>query len=77
MSNSGRYNPAKAELDVVNAAKRLVDNHDIGAIFLECSELGPHAHAVQKAVRLPVWDYASLAEWVYYGCVRKRFYGIV
>jgi len=77
MSNSGGYNPAKAEADVVNAAKRLVDNHDIGAIFLECSELAPHAHAVQKEVRLPVWDYTSLAEWVYQGCVRRRFYGVM
>ncbi len=76
MANTGRYNPARVEAEIVSVAKTMVmENPDIGAILLECTELSPHAVAVQNAVRLPVWDYTTLTNWIYSGCVRRPFTG--
>ena len=78
MANTGRYNPTRVEREIVSVAERmLVANNDIGAILLECTELSPHAVAVQQAVRLPVWDYTTLTNWIYSGCVRRPFVGHV
>ena len=78
MANTGRYNPTKVEAEIVSVAERmLVANNDIGAILLECTELSPHAVAVQKAVRMPVWDYTTLTRWIQSGCVRRPFVGHV
>ncbi len=76
MANTGRYNPARVEAEIVSVAKTMVmENPDIGAILLECTELSPHAVAVQKTVRMPVWDYTTLTNWIYSGCVRRPFSG--
>jgi aspartate/glutamate racemase len=78
MANTGRYNPARVEEEIVAVAKKLVtENDDIGAILLECTELSPHAVAVQNAVRMPVWDYTTLTHWIYSGCVRRPFTGFI
>ncbi len=78
MANTGRYNPAKVEAEIVEVAQKLLaDNDDIGAILLECTELSPHAAAVQNAVRMPVWDYTTLTNWVYSGCIRRPFTGFI
>jgi len=78
MANTGRYNPVRVEREIVSVAERmLVANKDIGAILLECTELSPHAVAVQNAVRMPVWDYTTLTRWIQSGCVRRPFVGHV
>jgi hypothetical protein len=76
MANTGRYNPVKVENEIVSVARQMVsENKDIVAILLECTELSPHAVAVQNAVRMPVWDYTTLTNWIYSGCVRRPFTG--
>jgi len=75
VSNTGKYNAARLEADIVAVAKRVVAENDIGAILLECTELSPHAVAVQNAVRMPVWDYTTLTKWIYSGAVRRPFVG--
>ncbi len=76
MAVNGAYNPVKFEADVLAGIKRLMSREkDIGAILLECTELSPHAVAVQNLVRMPVWDYTSLTNWIYSGCVRRPFVG--
>ena len=36
-----------------------------GAIVLECTDLPPFAAALRRALRLPVFDIVTLANWVY------------
>ncbi len=72
---TGRYNPAAVTAEIVATAREIVANNDIGAILLECTELPPAAHDVQKAVKLPVWDYTTLTNWVYLGALRRPFVG--
>ena len=76
MSAEGKFNASRMERDILEGIKRLLKkDKDIAMILLECTELPPHAVAVQKMVKMPVWDYTSLTNWVYSGCVRRPFVG--
>jgi len=76
MAVQGAYNPVKFEQDVLAGVTRLMKKDpDIGVILLECTELSPHAHAVQRLVNLPVWDYTSMTRWIESGMARTPFTG--
>jgi aspartate/glutamate racemase len=76
MSLDGKFNANRMERDILEGIKRLLKkDKDIAMILLECTELPPHAVAVQKMVKMPVWDYTSLTNWIYSGCVRRPFVG--
>jgi hypothetical protein len=74
----GKFNYDEIEREVVDGARQLVaDQPDIGAILLECSDMPPFARAVQSAVRLPVFDFISMINWIYHGVVQRSYAGIV
>ena len=76
LKNTGHLNNRRFEQQTVSVAKQLVaDNPDIGALLLECSDMPPYACAIQKAIRLPVFDFTSMINWVYGAVVRRRFAG--
>ncbi len=76
MTCNGKLNPARMEADILEATKRLLKKEkNIGAILLECTELSPHAVAVQNLVHMPVWDYTTMTQWIYSGAVRRPFTG--
>jgi Asp/Glu/hydantoin racemase len=60
---------AEMALDLIRA------NSDIGAFVLECTNLPPFAHALQRAVNLPVFDVVTLINWVFDAVVRKSYVG--
>ncbi len=75
---TGHFNSRKIEQEMADLARQLVrKNPEIGAILLECSDMPPYARAIQNAVRLPVFDFTSLVNWVYHGVVRRPFAGFV
>ena len=75
---SGSFNSRKLERELVQLAKDLVHkNPEIGAILLECSDMPPYAHTIQNALRLPVFDFTTLINWVYSSVVRRPFDGFV
>ena len=72
----GHYNPFRLELGLVELAGKLTaENPEVGAVLLECTLFPTHAKAVQEAVRLPVYDFSTLIDWVYSGLVRRSFPG--
>jgi hypothetical protein len=76
LSTTGMLRPGKIEAELVKRAKEMVAEHpDIGAICLECSELPPHAWAIQQAVRLPMWGFTTMANWIFHGLVRQPYTG--
>jgi hypothetical protein len=76
MMMTGKLNPGRLEAEIVTAAKNLMRrDKNVGAILLECTELSPHAFAVEHAVRLPVWDYTTMTNWIYSGTLRRPFSG--
>lgn len=68
----------KLEQEMVGLVKQFVsDNPDIGAILLECSDMPPYAWAIQNAVKLPVFDFITLINWIQQAVVRRPFGGII
>jgi Asp/Glu/hydantoin racemase len=66
----------KSREDLVNVAKRMISGHpEVGAIVLECTNMPPHAAAIQEEVGLPVFDIYTLTNMVYQAVVRKDFAG--
>jgi len=64
--------------EVVAAAERLQSaNPDLGAIVLECTDMPPYAHAVQRATGLPVFDLTTLTNMVYQAVVRRPYTGFM
>jgi hypothetical protein len=69
---------AAMEEEVVSVAERLVaHNPAIGALVLECSDLPPFASAIQQRVRLPIFDFITLAHFVYHAVVQTPYQGFL
>jgi len=78
LQEAGHINNVTFEQELVGIAKEVVSkNSDVGAFLLECTEMPPYAWAIQKAVRLPVFDFTTLINWVYTAVVRRPFAGYV
>lgn len=74
----GHYNPYLLEKGLIELADDLVQKEpDVGAILLECTLFPTHARAVQQQVKMPVYDFSTLIDWVYSGIVRRSFPGYI
>ena len=63
-----------AEADNVEAARQLVSaNPDVGALVLECTNMGPYAHAIREATGLPVFSILNFVSWFQAGLAPKRY----
>ena len=68
----------RLEREVVGVATGLVEaDRSVGAILLECSLLPPYAVAVQRATRLPVFDFTHLVTMVHDAVARRPFVGFL
>ncbi len=69
---------AKLEEEITSVAESLVrENPDVGALVLECTDMPPFAHLIQKALNLPVFDLITLTNMVYNAVVRRSYQGIM
>jgi Asp/Glu/hydantoin racemase len=72
----GPFDVFKLEQEIVKAAETVVKRDpNVGAFLLECTELSAAAHAVQNAVRLPVYDYCTLIRFIQDGAVARQYTG--
>ncbi|WWD15587.1 hypothetical protein CI109_100009 [Kwoniella shandongensis] len=68
------YDYAGMESEVVGAAVTLITNHpDVKAIVLECTNMPPFSHAVEKATGRRVWDVLTLGRWLYQGATPRDY----
>ncbi len=73
---TGRFNPRALEKELVDLAKKMVKEHpDVGAVVLECTEFPPYAHAIQNSIRLNVWDFVTMTNFMHAGAMRKPYIG--
>ena len=76
--DTGHVNNAKWGQELSDVAKRMVSGHpDVGAILLEGSLFPPYAWEIQKAVKLPVFDFTTMINWVYTAVIRRPFAGFI
>ena len=63
-----------AEQDILDAGDNLLQKYDnIGAIVLECTNMGPFAHALATHTSLPVFDITTFIKWFHAGLVPNRY----
>lgn len=76
LDGTGKFDYDRLEQELVGRARQLVAEHpDVGAILLECSDMPPFASAIQRAVRLPVFDFVTMINWIYHGVVQRPYEG--
>ncbi len=69
-----RVDAAVQEAELVGMAKGLIEaNPDIGAIVLECTNMPPHAAAIEAACGVPVYDIVTLVTWFHAGLRPRRY----
>lgn len=62
------------EMRLTQAALDMKERHpNLGAIVIECATFTPYAHAIQRAVGLPVYDFVSLIEFAHTVTHRRRY----
>lgn len=60
--------PRLAAAELLAAADRLLERHPtIGALVLECTNMGPYSAALARHAGMPVLDVVSLAGWLHQG----------
>ena len=66
--------PGKVRREMERAARRLADTHpEIGALVLECTNMPPYAKAVQRILKIPVFDVVTLVRYVHASLERQAF----
>lgn len=74
LGNELELDVAAAEADNVEAARQLVsENPDVGALVLECTNMGPYARAIREATGLPVFSILNFVSWFQAGLAPKRY----
>lgn len=74
LDDEPRLDAAAAERDILDAGRTLVDRHpEVGAILLECTNMGPYARSLRAAVGLPVFDIVSFMTWFHAGLQPRDF----
>lgn len=77
LQETGRLDLEVMTAEVVDAARALAaGSPDLGAIFLECSDLPVYSHAIHEATGLPVFDWVSFVDYVYRAVVPRTYAGI-
>ncbi|MBM2322474.1 MULTISPECIES: aspartate/glutamate racemase family protein [Marivita] len=74
LGNEPELDVAAAEADNVDAARQLVaSNPDVGALVLECTNMGPYAPAIRVATGLPVFSILNFVTWFQTGLSPRVF----
>jgi Asp/Glu/hydantoin racemase len=74
LGNEERLDTSLAEADMLAAGEALLRRHpEIGAIVLECTNMGPYAASLQRRLGLPVHDIVSFITWFHAGLRPRRF----
>lgn len=62
----GNLNTQAVTTELVDSAMNLLSSEpDIGALILECSDMPPYALAIRHAMKIPVFDFLTMANYVF------------
>lgn len=64
----------RLEQEVMDEVKTLkLNNPDMGALVIECTDLPPFAHTIQEEINVPVFDIVTLTNMVYESISRMNY----
>ncbi|MGM0602447.1 MAG: aspartate/glutamate racemase family protein [Bacillota bacterium] len=74
----GELDSEQMEKEAVEAAEEMVrENPEVKAVLLECSMLPPYAKAIQDKIKLPVFDFITMIDYVFSALVKKKYNGFM
>ena len=73
VQNRDRVNTSVCRAELIEAAKKLVEDDDIGIVVLECTNMPPYTKDIQEVVDVPVFDIVTLTNMFYTALNPKRF----
>jgi len=74
LGDEPRLDTRLAESDMLAAGETLLARHpDVGAIVLECTNMGPYAEALRRHLGRPVHDIVSFVTWLHAGLRPRHF----
>ena len=74
LEEKGSLNSSQIEKEVLEVATKMQkENPDIGSVVLECSDLPPYAHSIQKKLNVLVFDFVTMINYVYSALVKNKF----
>ena len=74
LDDGDSMNVELAREDLVSAANELVAEYpEVGAIVLECTNMGPFSKDINLALGLPVYDVISYLTWFHAGLRPQRY----
>lgn len=78
LEGRGEFDNSIVEQEVVAKAMEIIkEAPDTGAILLECSDMPPYASAIQREVKLPVFDFTTLIKWLHSSVVQRPYEGFI
>jgi|TARA_Y100000294_G_C8413382_1_gene279750 Asp/Glu/hydantoin racemase len=64
-------------LDLLDAGRQLVSDHpDVGAVVLECTNMGPYASELRRELGIPIFSGISFINWFQSGLLPPLYSGI-
>jgi Asp/Glu/hydantoin racemase len=74
IGNEGTLDVAAAEQDILEAGEALLrKDARVGAVLLECTNMGPYARALRDHLGVPVYDIYSFMLWFHAGLAPRDF----
>lgn len=78
LEGRGDFDNGKVKQEMLNVARNLLlENPDVGAILLECSDMPPYAAYVQNEVGLPVFDFMTMIHWLVRSVSQRPYHGFI
>jgi hypothetical protein len=78
IAETGLLDQEQVAAEVVAAGRRLVERDAaVKALLLECSLLPPYAAALQQALKMPVFDYITMIDFVFSAVVKHPYDGFM
>ena len=78
LNRRGSFDNSIIEKELTELAADLVSTHPkIKALLLECSDMPPYSAAIQRAVKLPVYDFMTLIDFVHLAVAQRPYYGFI
>ena len=76
LENRTHMDLAACRLDLLESGRQLLTEHpDIGAVVLECTNMGPYAADLRRELGVPVFSAVSFISWFQSGLLPRAYTG--
>ena len=77
LEDEAQMNVDACRQDLLDAGAQLVREHpQVGAVVLECTNMGPYAADLRQTLGLPIFSIITFVSWFQSGLLPRRFSGI-